>query len=103
MKFYGTIGFGKTFESSPGVWDEHVEEREYYGDIIRNTNRFQTTDKVNDDLTISNEFSIIADPYALEQFAFMRYILYMNIKWKITNIDIQYPRIIISVGGVYNG
>lgn len=103
MKFYGKIGYGETVETSPGVWEEQITERDYFGDVIRNSNRFQGTNKVNDDLNITNDISIIADPYALKKFCFMRYVIFMGVKWKITNVEVQYPRLIISIGGVYNG
>lgn len=103
MKFYGVIGYGETVETSPGIWEEQITEREYFGDILRNNSSFQSTDKVNDNLNVSNDISIIADPYALEKFSFMRYVIFCGTKWKITNVEVQYPRLIISIGGVYNG
>ena len=103
-KFYGKIGYIDTVETSPGVWEEQITERNYYGDVIRNTRRLQTADKLNDDINISNEFSIVADPYAMNHFYSMRYIEFMGAKWKISNVDAStYPRLILSVGGLYNG
>ena len=103
-KFYGKIGYGVTEETSPGVWVEQITERNYYGDIVRNTRRLQTVDQLNDNINIANEFSIVADPYAMDNFHSMRYIEFMGTKWKISNVDASsYPRLIISVGGVYNG
>ena len=101
-KFYGKIGYIKTVEIEPGVWQEQSIERDYYGDIIRNISRYQTSDKVNDDINLSNTFSIISDPFASENFQHMRYIVYMGTKWKISNVEVQYPRLLISTGGVYN-
>lgn len=103
MKYYGSIGYGKTDESKPGIWGDEITERSYYGDITRSSIRTQTDSKVNDDMAFSNEFSIIADPFALENFSFIRYIVYAGVKWKVTNVELRYPRLIISVGGVYNG
>lgn len=103
MKFYGVIGYGETVETSPGIWEEQITEREYFGDILRNNSSFQSTDKVNDNLNVSNDISIIADPYALEKFSFMRYVIFCGTKWKITNVEIMYPRLKLSIGGVYNG
>lgn len=103
MKFYGIIGYGETVETSPGIWEEQRTEREYFGDILRNNSSFQSTDKVNDNLNVSNDISIIADPYALEKFSFMRYVIFGGTKWKITNVEIMYPRLKLSIGGVYNG
>lgn len=103
-KFYGKIGYIDTVETSPGVWEEQITERNYYGDVIRNTRRLQTADKLNDDINISNEFSIVADPYAMNHFYSMKYIEFMGAKWKISNVDAStYPRLILSVGGLYNG
>lgn len=101
-KFYGVIGFAETVETKPDVWEEQLVERPYYGDLIRNTRRFQSTEHLNDDLTIANEISIVADPFANQNFHHMRYIEFMGTKWKITNIEAQYPRLILTIGGVYN-
>lgn len=102
-KFYGKIGFADTVETAPGVWTEQIVERNYFGDIIRNTRRLQSSDQLNDNINISNEFSIVADPYANNNFHSMRYIEFMGAKWKITNVEDRYPRLILTVGGVYNG
>lgn len=102
-KFYGAIGFAETKETSPGVYNEEIVEHFYYGDLIRNNRRLQSGDKVNDDINVSNEISIVADPYANEHFYAMRYVSFMGAKWKISNVDVQYPRLILTLGGVYNG
>ena len=102
-KFYGAIGFGVTEETAPGVWTEKIVERNYYGDLTRNARKYQSSGNLNDDLTISNEISIIADPYVNENFHLMKYVTFMGAKWKISSVDVQYPRLILSIGGVYNG
>lgn len=102
-KFYGKIGYAATQETSPGVWAERIAERFYYGELIRNVRKLQSSSQVNDSIDISNEISIIADPYARENFHSMRYVEFMGAKWKITSVDVQYPRLILTVGGVYNG
>lgn len=102
-KWYGVIGYADTVEVEPGIWEEQVTERPYYGELIRNTRRLQTTDKVNDDLTISNQISIVSDPYAVNNFHAMKYAVLWGTKWKITSVEVQYPRLILEVGGVYNG
>lgn len=101
-KWYGKIGYAETSEIRPGVWSEQITEREYFGDLTRITRKLQTSDKVNDDLNISNELSIVSDPYANENFHAMRYTEFMGAKWKITNVEVQYPRLILTLGGVYN-
>ena len=102
-KFYGKIGYANTVETKPGVYEEQIVERSYYGDLIRNTRRLQSSDKVNDDINISNEISIVADPYATNNFHTMRYAIFMGTKWKISNVEVSYPRLILTLGGVYNG
>lgn len=102
-KFYGKIGYASTVETKPGVYEEQIVERSYYGDLIRNTRRLQSTDKVNDDINIGNEISIVADPYATNNFHTMRYAVFMGTKWKISNVEVSYPRLILTLGGVYNG
>lgn len=102
-KFYGIIGYAETKETSPGVWGEEITERNYAGDIIRNTKRWQPGDKLNDDLVINNLFSIVADPFAYQNFHTMRYIKWMGASWKITSVEVQRPRLLLTIGGVYNG
>lgn len=101
-KFYGSIGYAELVEVNPGIWEEKITERKYYGDLIRNTRRLQTSDKLNDDINISNEISIVADPYANQNFHSMRYVEFMGTKWKINNVEVLYPRLILTIGGVYN-
>ena len=102
-KWFGKIGFEEQVESAPGVWTPNIIERDYYGDVIRNTRRLQTADKVNDDITISNEISIVADPYAMNSFHSMKWVEWMGAKWKAVSVDVQYPRLTISLGEVWNG
>ena len=102
-KWYGVIGYSETVETSPGVWEEQITERNYYGDLIRDTRRLQTIDQVNDNINVANEISIVADPFVINTFHQMRYAVFMGTRWKITNVEVQYPRLILSLGGEYNG
>ena len=102
-KYYGVIGYADTVETAPGVYEEQITERNYYGELVRNTRRLQTSDQVNDNINIANEISIIADPFATQNFHAMRYIEFMGAKWKITNVEVRYPRLILTIGGLYNG
>ena len=103
-KFYGPIGYAESVEMAPGVYKDRITERIYTGDIIRNTSRWSTSpDSTNDDLNINNQISILADPFAYQNFQSMKYIEFMGAKWKITNVEVKYPRLILTIGGVYNG
>lgn len=101
-RFYGMIGYGETKETRPGIWDEEITERAYYGDVLQNTRRWETGEHLNDDLNINNKISIVADPYAHQNFHTMRYVEWMGVRWKVTNVEVQYPRLILTIGGVYN-
>lgn len=102
-KWCGIIGYAEQVETTPGVWSEQVTEHKYYGDVIRNNRRLQSAGKLNDDINVGNEISIIADPFANNNFHSMRYVEFMGTKWKVTTVDVQYPRLILSLGGIYNG
>lgn len=102
-KFYGKIGYAEQVETRPGVWEEHITERAYYGEVYRNIRNLQNDGQVNDDVNIASEFSIVADPFAYQNFHSMRYIEFMDAKWKITKVDVRHPRLTLTVGGLYNG
>mgnify|MGYP004501839077 CR=1 FL=1 len=101
-KFYGEIGYVTTVETRPGVWEEQVTERKYAGDILQNRRLVQSADQLNDNINIVNEISIVADPYANGNVYAMRYVVFMGAKWKITNVRVERPRLILTIGGVYN-
>ncbi len=101
-KFYGLVGYADTVETAPGVWEEQIIEYPYYGDLTRNTRQLQSAETLNDNINITNEISIVADPFARENIYKMRYVTYMGSKWKISNVEVGYPRLILKVGGLYN-
>jgi hypothetical protein len=102
-KYFGKIGYGVTEETRPGVYELQIVEKEYYGDIVRNTRRLDNGGKVVDDLNINMTLSIVADPFAFNNFHQLKYVEYMGAKWKATSVEPQYPRLTITLGGVYNG
>ena len=102
-KWFGNVGFNTTGETDPGVWEQQVTPRPYYGDVISNRWKRQSSSDVNDSINVSNSISIVADAFANENCSDMLYIEFMGTKWKITDIEPQYPRILITMGGVYNG
>ena len=101
-KFYGKIGYIETVEIEPGLWVEQITEHSYYGDVLQNFRKLENSGSVNDNVNVSNRISIVADPYANEHFYAMRYVEFMGTKWKISNVEVQRPRLILSIGGVYN-
>ena len=103
-KWFGKVRYSETVETVPGRWESVDTTREYFGDVKRNSTRWAgNPNSVNDDLTINTQISIVADPFALDKFYSMKWIEYMGSKWKITNVEPQFPRLVITLGGVYNG
>lgn len=102
MRYYGKVGYCTTVETRPGVWvPDQIVERPYYGDVLRFNRHQQNDGKVNDDLEIRNQISILADPYAYDHFSEIRYIIWMGVKWKVPTVEVEYPRLKLTVGGVY--
>lgn len=101
-KFYGVIGYVELKETYTDVWQEVVTERKYSGDVIENTRKWVGSEYLNDNLVINNRISIVADPYAVQNFHAIRYAEWMGAKWKVTNVKVAYPRLILDLGGVYN-
>lgn len=103
MKFHGTVGFVEYSEVRPGVWKEVATEREYAGDLKRKNNRFVSGQQINDNLAINNQIEIIADPYINEHFPSIKYVIWKGVKWKVSSVEDQFPRLILTMGEVYNG
>jgi hypothetical protein len=107
MRFYGTVGYASNDESSPGVWTESITERSYYGDVIRNTRRLaapsMTPPETNPETSVENSISIIGDADAYENFMKMRYVLWEGSYWEVTSVEVRRPRLILSLGGIWNG
>jgi hypothetical protein len=103
MRFHGVIGYGESTETSPGVFEDTITEFIYSGDVVRNTRKLQEGDQVNDDISVQNSISIVADAYANEHFFAIRYIVWQGARWKVTEVEVQRPRLLLRLGGVYNG
>ena len=102
-KCSGIIGYALVEETQPGVWDENISEKKYFGDLIIDNRRIVDKSEINDNINISNNISIVSNSFMSDNMAFMRYITFMGSKWKISSLDIKPPRIIITIGGLYNG
>lgn len=102
-KWFGKIGYAVTGETDPGVWEDTIIEKNYYGDLISDKRKRQSSGNVNDNINLANVISIIADPFARENCSHMAYAEIMGAKWKITEVEVRYPKLILTIGGVYNG
>lgn len=102
-RFFGTIGYRDTREVRNGIWKPTITERQYFGDVIKRSSRMQESSETeNSEMTFSNEISVIADPFAYERFADIVYAVWMNRKWAVTRVEVKMPRLILSIGGIYN-
>jgi hypothetical protein len=103
-RWYGKVGYSETVETVPGVWTSQDTVREYYGDVKRiSTRRTGKSDSTNDDVVVSTQISIVADPFAIEKFYSIKWIEFMGVKWEVDNVVPELPRLILTLGGVYNG
>lgn len=101
-KYYGKIGYALTKETAPSVWEEEIVEKPFCGEQLNTKSKWQTSSHLNDNIDITNQLSIIADPFAYQNFFNIRYVEYLGHKWKVDSVEIQRPRLILSIGGVYN-
>jgi hypothetical protein len=102
-RFYGKIGYGEMIEASPGVHVDVFIERYYYGEIVRNSRNLSEGENLNKDLSITNSISIVADAYANEHFFAIRYVEWAGTLWTVSTVEVQRPRLLLSLGEVYNG
>lgn len=104
-RFYGEVGYGDTVESpaGSGVWKDSITEIAYFGDVIRNTRKLDNGEKLNDDISVSNSISIVADDQAVKHFFKIKYVRWAGTLWTVTNVEVKSPRLVLSLGSVYNG
>lgn len=102
-KWSGYIGYATQVEQAPDVWVNEIVERKARGDLLRRSRRLQSTDQVTDNIVLSNEISIVAGPFARDHHHEIVYVRRKDVKWKVTSATFDYPRINLTLGGVYNG
>jgi hypothetical protein len=104
-RFHGAVGYGVSSESpaGSGVWKDTITEIEYFGDVVRNTRSTESGDQLNDDITVGNSISIVADEYANNNFLNIKYVSWSGVLWTVTQVEVQSPRLILTLGRVYNG
>lgn len=102
-KFHGKVGYGKSVDVGHGVYETQITEKTYFGDVIRNARRLEGGDKVNSDIAPDNSISIVADAYANQHFFAIKYVEWAGSRWIVSSVETQRPRLILRLGGVYNG
>ncbi|MBO7453574.1 MAG: hypothetical protein J6U54_24835 [Clostridiales bacterium] len=101
MKVYVTVGFTVSKETRPGVWQQDITDRKYYGELSKQVNKWRTGDGVNQDADFSSQLSIVSDPFAVNNFHSIKYVEYLGVKWKVSAVEIMRPRLILTLGGEY--
>lgn len=103
-KFYGVVGYGESVEVEPGVWEKQITEFPYFGDVIRNSRRLADEgSQVNPNISVGNSISIVADAYANDHFFAILYVQWQGALWSVSNVDVEHPRLVLRLGGLYNG
>lgn len=102
-KWYGKVGYAEQVEVQPGVWSQVITERSYFGDSMRNSRTLQGSNQVIDNISVNSQISIVADPYAYHNFHTMIYVEFMENLWKVATVDVQSPRLVLTLGGIYTG
>ena len=102
-KFSGKIGYAQTIETAPGVHEETITERLYYGDVTRTSRALRNGEQVNPVLSLGNSISIVADAFATEHFFAIRYVEWAGTRWTVVDVEVQPPRLLLRLGEVYNG
>lgn len=105
-RFYGEVGYATESVETPensGIWIDKITEHPYTGDVVRNTRQLENNDKLNDDIVVSNSISIVADQYAIDHFFNIKYVRWAGVLWTVTAVEVRSPRLILSLGSVYNG
>lgn len=104
MRFYGAVGYATSQEVTPGVWKDVITEINYQGDVFRDSRRLESSaETLNNNISVENSFSILADAYALENFLDMRYIVWQGHRWTVATVEDRRPRLILTIGGLWNG
>lgn len=102
-KFFGRVGFGQSVETTPGVHENVITEKEYYGDVERASRQLSEGEHLNKDVSVSNDISIVADDYANDHIFAIRYVEWAGVLWTVSNVDVRSPRLLLRIGEVYNG
>ena len=104
-RFFGTVGYSKQVESpiGSGIWVDNITEMQYFGDVITNSRKIESTDKLNPNVTAHHSISIVADDYAFDNFFYIKYVDWAGVKWTVTDVEVRNPRLILRLGGVFNG
>ncbi|MCA9367419.1 hypothetical protein KC887_04120 [Candidatus Kaiserbacteria bacterium] len=102
-KYYGEVGYGLSVDKGNGIWEDRIITKTYYGEVIKDTRKLDTSSNLNGNVSIQNSITIVADDYAISNFSKIRFVSWSGVNWAVTSVEVQYPRLILRIGEVYNG
>ena len=102
-KYSGKVGYGEEVETVPGVWEVRIEERMMKGDKIRQNANIRDSGKVNNEITLNHRVSLLGDAYAFANYYIMKWIEIDGRRWEVASVEVQRPRLIVDIGGLWHG
>lgn len=103
-KFYGYVGYAEQVVIRPGVHEDIIVERKYYGDVDRDVAKWRArAESVHSDISVANVVSIVADAYAEQHIFAIRYVEWAGARWAVADVEVARPRLKLRLGGLYNG
>lgn len=103
MKFTGKLGYSITQETSPGIWEDKIVEKDITGDTLSSNYRFENPSDAILDINLQTKISVVIDTYIKDHFGYIKYVKFQGVAWNVKSVDMQYPRLILTLGGLYNG
>lgn len=100
-KYSGKIGYGADVESAPGVYKTDIIEKDAIGDIYKNTVNVKDGNGINEEISLGMKISVFVD-LSTSDYSKIKYATHLGTKWKVTSVEPQFPRLVLTMGGVYN-
>jgi hypothetical protein len=101
-KFTGKVGFIEFVESEPGLFRPVVIEKSFSGDLLLDRRGWKASEHTSGDVFVSNRISLLANADLVNNLANIKYVIFMGVKWKVATFEILLPRVILTLGEVYN-
>lgn len=101
-RYSGLVGYVTQEETVPGVWSPVENPRTMKGEIIRQSSTNPDHGKINSDISLNHRVSLWGDAYAFDSYYAIKWIQIDGRKWEVTSVEIKRPRIIVTVGGLWN-
>lgn len=101
-RFFGEVGYVTTTRSG-GVSEYIATERQYYGNELRSLRYFRQGESILGEVSQQTRISVLADGYMLENYYDIRYLMKAGVAWTVSSVEVERPRLILTLGDRYNG